>query len=201
MCLAACAAVLPERVLLFVGFALMLPAANISAQDTASTVSNSTVCGLPIPPPAAEPALGSAPVVFQIVTCFAAQGNVSMIEPQTYLYYIHAPTSTPSQGRWIPYDEAAISVIVEDFRRLWDTGFLDDLSIDVLDYRFTNGVIGKLIVYQMEERPRIKIVDYKGNHHLEQSKLEEKLRDQNLMLKLDTFVDQTLFARVKATII
>jgi outer membrane protein insertion porin family len=202
MCVAPRDAVRIARLPLLLVFALIFRAETAAAaQDIASPRSDATVCGLPIPLPAAEPPAGSAPVIFQIVPCFAAQGNISMIEPQTYLYYIHAQTSLPSQGRWVLYDDAAIATVLEDFRRLWDTGFLDDVSIDIRDYQFTNGVVGKLIVYQMEERQRIKIVNYAGNKHLEQSKLEDKLREQSLTLKLDSFLDQGLLAKVSATIV
>ena len=171
-----------------------------AAQPSPPPASGATVCNLPIPPPANDPPPGSGPVVFQIVPCFRRQGNVSMVEPQTYLYYIKATTSRPSQNEWAPYDEAAVNTILEDFTRLWATGFLDDLSIDVTDYVFSNGVVGKLVTYDMEERQRIKIVNYEGSKHLEQSKLEEKLRDQSVSVKLDTFVDEGQLAKVKTTI-
>ena len=60
--------------------------------------------------------------------------------------------------------------------------------------------MGKLIVYRIEERQRIKIVNYEGSKHLEQGKLEEKLRELDLMLRIDTFVDQTRIKRVKTVI-
>ena len=85
-----------------------------------------------------------------------------MVEPPTYLYYIQLKASQPSQGIWVPYDEATEKVILEDFRRLWNTNFLDNLSIDVKDYTFSNGVIGKLVTYNLEERQRVKIFDFTG---------------------------------------
>ena len=54
-----------------------------------------------------------------------------MIDPETYLHYIRTRTSRPSQGEWIPYDGPAVASILEDFKRLWATGFLDDLTIEV----------------------------------------------------------------------
>ena len=62
--------------------------------------------------------------------CFEAQGNVSLIEPQTYLYYIQLKTSRPSEGVWVPYDETSEKMILDDFHRLWNTNFLDNISID-----------------------------------------------------------------------
>jgi len=123
-----------------------------------------------------------------------------MIEPETYLHYIQTAVSRPSRNEWVPFDEAAIESVRQDFTRLWATGFLDDLSIEAIDYPFKNGTIGKLIVYRMEERQRIKIVNYEGAKHLEQGKLEEKLRERDVMLRIDTFVDQTRIKRVKSVI-
>ena len=123
-----------------------------------------------------------------------------MVEPETYLYYIQTRTSRPSQGVWIPYDETIRASILDDFKRLWATGFLDDLTIEVSDYAFANGVIGKLVVYHMEERQRIKIVTYEGSSHLDQSKLDEKLRELDLAVRIDTFVDQTRIRRIKTVI-
>ena len=138
--------------------------------------------------------------MFQIVPCFETQGNVSTVEPETYLHYIHTQVSRPSRGEWVAYNESVVESVLEDFKRLWATGFLDDLTIDARDYTFANGVIGKLIVYRMEERRRIKIVNYKGLKHLEQNKLEEKLRELDLMVRIDTFADEMRIKRIKTTI-
>src|ERR1043165_4658962 len=47
-----------------------------------------TVCGLPIPEPSRLPPANSSPVVFQVVPCFQKQGGFSVIDANTYLYYI-----------------------------------------------------------------------------------------------------------------
>ena len=74
----------------------------------------------------------------------------------------------------------------DDFKRLLapPMDFLDNLSIEVSDstgplrdYVFPNGTIGKIIVYNMEERERIKIgPDFEGSKKLELSKIDEALR-------------------------
>ena len=124
-----------------------------------------------------------------------------MVEPETYLHYIHTRVSRPSANEWVTYGDASVQSVLDDFKRLWATGFLDDLSIEAVDYPFDNGVVGKMIVYHMEERQRIKIVTYEGMKHLEQSKLEERLRELDLMVRIDTFVDQTRLKRIRTTII
>jgi outer membrane protein insertion porin family len=173
---------------------------HVHAQTPITADPPQTVCNLPIPAPAQEPPAGMSPVIFQIVPCFDRQGNISMVEPETYLLYIQTPVSRPSQNDWVPYDDTRIESIGEDFKRLWGTGFLDDLTIEAIDYPFSNGTLGKLIVYRIEERQRIKIVNYEGLKHLEQGKLEEKLRELDLMVRIDTFVDQTRIKRIKTVI-
>jgi outer membrane protein insertion porin family len=48
----------------------------------------------------------------------------------------------------------------------------------------------------MEERQRVKIVDYVGSKKVETSKIEEKLREQNAVIRLDSFIDPGLVRRV-----
>ena len=100
----------------------------------------------------------------------------------------------------MPYDAAAEERLRSDFRSLWATNFLDDLSIEVTDYTFPNGVIGKLIKYDIEERQRIKIVDYTGSKQLESTKIDEKLKEENVTIRLDSFVDDALIRRVKGIV-
>src|SRR4051812_18028601 len=64
-----------------------------------------TVCGQEARP-AAQPPAGSGPVVLYIAPCFEAQGGTSVIDVQTYLYYIQLKTSRPSEGVWVPYDDS-----------------------------------------------------------------------------------------------
>jgi outer membrane protein insertion porin family len=159
-----------------------------------------TVCGLPIPQPAKLPPAGSGPIVYLVVPCFQKQGGFSVIDPQTYVYYMQLHGSRPSENVWIPWDDKAEQTAIGDFKRLWATNFLDDLAIDVQDYRFSNGVLGKLIVYDMEERQRVKIVDYVGSKKVEQSKIDDELKKRNLQIHLDSFIDQGLVNRVAAVV-
>ena len=160
-----------------------------------------TVCGQQRAP-LAQPPAGSPPVVLFIAPCFAAQGGTSVIEPQTYVYYIQLKTSQPSQGIWIPYDEGSEQIMRDDFKRLLATNFLDNLSIEIApDYVFPNGAIGKVVLYNMEERQRIKIgPDFLGSKKLELSKIDEALKAQNAEIRLDTFIDPGLVRKVEGIV-
>jgi outer membrane protein insertion porin family len=159
-----------------------------------------TICGVPVGPPANLPPADSGPVIYLLAPCFAAQGNVSTVEPQTYLYYIQLRPSQPSQNLWIPYDEKAEQTMLEDFKRLWATNFLTDLSIDVTDYVFANGVVGKLVAYHMEERERVKIVNYEGSKAADRTKIDEQLRARGIEMRLDSFVDRGVIRRIEGVV-
>jgi outer membrane protein insertion porin family len=81
----------------------------------------------------------------------------------------------------------------EDFRRLWDTGFVDDLSIDVRDS--PRG--GKLVTFVVSERKRIQIVDFRGSKALTRTTIEDELKKKDAALKVDTFYDLGKARRVE----
>ncbi len=159
----------------------------------------------PLPAPAGQapaatqamPPAGSPPVVRFVEIKSSKQNDALAIDPETYLYYIQTKPSSAQFGRWVPYNE---QTVVEDFRRLWNTNFLDDLTVEVEDAPYPNGVVGKHIIFDLEERQRVKIVDYVGSKRVEQSKIEEKLREKNSQIRLDSFIDPGLVQRVKSTV-
>ena len=177
-----------------------LPSWAQTPAATAPAAPATTICGVPVPPPANLPPAGSGPVIYQMAPCFQAQGNVSTVDPQTYLYYIQLRPSQPSQNNWIPYDARAEQTMLEDFKRLWATNFLSDLSVEVKDYPFSNGVVGKLVTYNMEERERVKIVNYEGTKQIDRTKIDEQLRARNIELRLDSFLDQNVIRRVETVL-
>jgi len=196
----------------FVTSPLLAQQAPAPAPAAQTPAGNVTICGSQVGPPSSQPPAGSPPVVYLIAPCWEKQGNQTLIEPATYLYYIQLKPSSPMQGTWVPFDETAEKTILEDFRRLWNTNFLDDLSVQIsdppgtpgstfTDYVFPNGVHGKLVVYQMEERQRVKIVDYTGSKQLETAKIEEKLKEVDVAIRLDSFIDAGLLRRVSGIVV
>ncbi len=175
------------------------PSAPAAAQKPTGTLS---LCNgaYSIGPPAKLPPAGSGPIVYLVALCFAKQGGTSVIDPQTYLYYIGLRWSLPSQDKWVPYNDASEDQIQRDFKALWGTNFLDDLSAETADYVFSNGVVGKIVLYNMEERQRVKIVDYVGSKKVEQSKIDEELKKKGIQIRLDSFIDQGLVRRVAGVV-
>jgi outer membrane protein insertion porin family len=157
-----------------------------------------TVCDLPVAAPVKPGPAGSPPLVAGFLLCFAKQGGSPVIEANTYLFYMELKNhiSRPSEDRWVPYTEETEQILLRDFKSLWATTFLDDLSIEVLDVDWGSGVLGKLIVFHMEERQRIKIVDYEGLAKVSQSDIEEVLKKESVHIRLDNFIDPALIRRV-----
>ena len=87
-CLVTCAATAAAQTVSPAAPAQAVPAATADAP---------TLCGQPVPAPAALPPAGSGPLVYVLGLCFAAQGNTSAVEPETYLYYLRLRPSRPSQ--------------------------------------------------------------------------------------------------------
>jgi outer membrane protein insertion porin family len=79
------------------------------------------------------------------------------------------------------YDELRLK---QDFRRLWDTGFLDDLLLDVQD-----GPRGKLVRLVVQERKRVQIVDFRGSKALTSAAIEDRLKEKDAAIRIDSFYD------------
>jgi outer membrane protein insertion porin family len=153
----------------------------------------------PAQTPTRMPPAGSATVIRTTELRFHPV-NESLIEASTYLYYIQTPLSRPAEGVWVPYTDAIERSLLDDFKRLWATNFLDNLWIETVDDPFPNGVQAKRVIYHMEERPRVKIVDYTGSTKVERTKVDEKMKEAGVSLRLDSFLDEGVVRRVKGIV-
>ena len=175
------------------------PAVSLVPQGQAPDLP-ATFCNQTVPEPARLPPANSGPLVTAVMLCFEKQGGSPVVEANTYLYYMQAKGSRPSVNEWVRYDDSVQQVAVGDFKRLWATNFLDDLQIEVRDVRYANGVPGKVLIYNMEERQRVKIVDYVGTMKVDTSKIEEALKDKSISIRLDSFIDPGLIRRVSGVV-
>ena len=144
--------------------------------------------------PASLPPPDSPPLFRNIELRFDAQGGASGVDVNTYVYYMKVAeyVSDSTQGRWTPYDETIEQILLEDFRSLWETGFLDDLSISVVDDEpYDNGVLAKRVIFQMEERERVKIVTFEGSDELDRADIDDAMNETGLAIRLDSFLDLT----------
>jgi outer membrane protein insertion porin family len=155
----------------------------------------------PCPDQASEPPLSSPPL-YRCAEIVLHPVNETMLDPSTYGRQLRAPWSRPSEGYWAPYTEESVRA---DFWNLWNTGFLEDLRIEVIDEPYRNGVPGKHVVFHLEERSRLKLVSYEpADPHaalkVDVSRIEKELRDRHITLQIDGFVDQATIARANAVV-
>jgi outer membrane protein insertion porin family len=171
-----CKSSVPVRLFLFLSLCLCVSVLSVSvagAQEPASPPP------LEAPPAAtADEADPNAPLVEKVEIL-----RNQYLQPESYLFYI----STKPGDR---YDEQRVR---EDFRRLWETGFVDDLLIDVRD-----GPKGKIVAFVVVERKRIQIVDYRGSKALSTTTIEEELKKREAGLKIDSFYDVGKARRVES---
>jgi outer membrane protein insertion porin family len=132
-------------------------------------------------PQVPEPVATLAPSVIERLEI----ANNQFLQRETLLFYV---SSKPGD----PFDERKLR---EDFKRLWDTGFLDDLRIEAVD-----GPRGKVVTFFVTERRRIQIVDYRGSKELTQSTIDDELKKRDAQVKMDSFYDPTKARKVEAII-
>ncbi len=147
----------------------------------------------PLPPP-------DSPTLFTTLQILApTQGNVLSVEGQTYLYYMEIDelVSLPSQGRWTPWDETIEQVLLEDFQRLWDTGFLTDLTIEIVDDPYPNGVQGRRAVFLLEERERVRIVNFEGSEEYDRAEIDDAMESVGIELRLDSRIGPGVIRRTE----
>jgi outer membrane protein insertion porin family len=137
------------------------------------------VLAIPVPEARAQ-SVEQAPVIERIDVL-----NNQYLQRETLLFWI---STKPGDA----YDERKLR---EDFRRLWDTGFLDDLQVEVVD-----GARGKVVRFKVTERKRIQIVDYRGSKELTTSTIEDELKKKDAQVKIDTFYDPAKARKVDGII-
>lgn len=104
-----------------------------------------------------------------------------LLPAETFLYYV---STRPGE----PY---AAQRLAEDFRRLWSTGLLEDLQLDVAD-----GPGGKRVVFHVVERKQLRSVEYRGSRELKPEQVEAELQRRKLAFRLDGLYDPAQAMRV-----
>ncbi|MCI0412515.1 outer membrane protein assembly factor BamA [bacterium] len=114
------------------------------------------------------------------VSSVRIEGN-QRIATETYLYYISVKAGDP-------YDEGAVQ---SDFRRLWQTGFLDDLKVET-----ETTPKGIEVIFKVKERPLVKTIEYTGNKKVSTDDIQTKLKDENINIRTDQPLDSYIAQRV-----
>ena len=100
-----------------------------------------------------QPPRGFPPVLRHIQLVFPTQHNVALRSRDDYLKMMGLPRRhhLGAGPRWIPYTRVE-SAIFDDAQRLWRSGLLHSLWVDVVDNPFDNGVVGKRVLFNLVER-------------------------------------------------
>jgi outer membrane protein insertion porin family len=103
----------------------------------------------------------------------------------SYLFYV---STKPGDA----YDDLRLR---GDFRRLWETGFLDDLRLEVAD-----APEGKVVTFRVAERSRVRIVDFRGSKQLSDSTIADRLKQEEAALTVDHFFDRERAKRAEGIV-
>lgn len=120
----------------------------------------------------------------EVIERIQIRGNEA-VDEATYLFHVQSKVGEP-------YDrETALA----DFQRLWNTGFLDDLTLDVAD-----GEQGKIVTFLVAERPRIRSVEFQGSDELKLEDIQAKLKEEEAEIPPDSFYDPGKVVKVEKII-
>lgn len=105
-----------------------------------------------------------------------------LIPESTILYYVQTKANDP-------YNE---DQILRDYRSLLNTDFFTDARVVVED-----GEIGKIIIFEVQERPRIRAIEYRGMKSFKESDVLEKFRDMRVGLTVDSPFDEAKIPKAR----
>lgn len=178
---------------------LLAAGREVVAGMSAATESSAEQAGLqaPMPPEDSPELLRNIEVRFP-----NTPDNGSYINPLDYVFYMDVAdhVSLPSQDKWMPYTEETERIIREDFHSLWDTGFLNDLWIEVIDEPWDNGVVGKRVIFNLEERARVKFFTFEGSEAVDRGDIDTAMQENGMAIRVDSFLDLGLIKRVKGLV-
>ena len=137
--------------------------------------------------------LSALSLLISSVGTFAQQSSIERVEirgntvvdSETYLFHL---TQKPGD----PYDSKQA---IADFHRLWATGFLDDLTLEV-----TDGERGKIVAYVVDERPRVQALDFVGSKELSATEVTDKLKEEKAEIPIDSFYDPAMVVKAEKII-
>lgn len=91
------------------------------------------------------------------------------------------------------YDEAALE---RDFMALWNTGFLDDVRLEVSDAPDGN----KIVTFYVREKKLVRSIDYKGLSTVEQSDVLDAYKKEKVGLSIESQYDPVVIKRAEVVL-
>ena len=91
-----------------------------------------------------------------------------------------------------PYDENALE---RDYMALWNTGFFDDIRLEV-----TDGPRGKIVTFFVREKKLVRSIDYKGLSTVTQSDVLDRFREAKVGLSIESQYDPVVVRRAEVVL-
>ena len=104
------------------------------------------------------------------------------IPESTILYYIQTRENDP-------YNEAQL---LRDYRSLLNTNFFEDATLKV-----TQGEIGSIVMFEVQERPLIRAIEYEGMRTFKESDVLERFREMRVGLSVDSPFDPSKLPKAR----
>lgn len=108
------------------------------------------------------------------------------IQEETIRYYIHTQ-------RGDIYSEDRLRI---DYRALWNTGFFSSVTLTK-----TYGDAAVIPVFQVQEKPLVRAIEYKGYKSFKESDILEKFKDRRVGLSVDSQFDPARIPAAKKTLL
>jgi outer membrane protein insertion porin family len=93
-----------------------------------------------------------------------------------------------------PYNEETLR---RDFQALWNTQFFEDVKLRVEDGEKPNG---KIIVFEVKERPVIRRIRYDGIHSISESDILDRFKEKKVGLTVESQFDPTRIKRAEVVL-
>ena len=85
-----------------------------------------------------------------------------------------------------------------DFQALWNTQFFEDVKLRVEDS--PNSPNGKIIVFEVKERPQIRRIRYDGIHSVSESDILDRFKERKVGLSVESQFDPTKIKRAEVVL-
>jgi len=94
-----------------------------------------------------------------------------------------------------PYNEETLR---RDFQALWNTQFFEDVRLRVEDS--ANKPNGKVIIFEVKERPQIRRIRYDGIHSISESDILDRFKERKVGLSVESQFDPTRIKKAEVVL-
>ncbi len=94
-----------------------------------------------------------------------------------------------------PYNEETLR---RDFQALWNTQFFEDVKLRVEDS--PDRADGKIIIFDVKERPQIRRIRYEGNHSITESDILDRFKERKVGLSVESPFDPTKIKKAEVVL-